>query len=432
MKQLNRRTFLRGAGTAIGLPLLEAMAPIGKTAFAADASPTRIMAYYTPCGISMKDWYPTGFGKDYTLSRTLAPLAGVKDQILVLKALDGRGPMDSQGGGAHSSGTGAFITGVQVQKDAGQGGVSIDQIAAKELGGNTKIDCLVTGTENNTGGESGYNGVFLNNISFVNGNTARPKLTNPMDVFNRITAGFDPTQVNEAALRRQKGDLSVLDFVADDTAKLATQLGQADKIRMEEYLTNLRAIEASLGAQNFEGATCDAKNPVVGASRTAHIDALAQVQALAFECDVTRIQTFMLANGGTYATYGFLPGIGGSHHGISHSKNYDQIRTIDLWEMERFAFFLNLLKAKKDPSGKNLLETCAIYFGNEICDGDAHNCNDLPVILAGSANGYFRTGEHLDVTGVKYTNVLYSMLNAFGSKETKVGNSTGLFTEGMA
>jgi Protein of unknown function (DUF1552) len=432
MKQLDRRTFLRGAGAALSLPLLEAMAPIGKTALAQDAAPARIMAYYVPCGIRMNHWTPTAFGKDYTLSRTLSPLEKVKDQLLVLKGLDGRGPMDSQMGGAHSSGTGAFITGVQVQKGQQRGAISMDQIAANALGARTKLDCLVTGIENGLDGESGYNGIFLHNISFVNGTTPRPKMTNPTDVFNKIVGGGGGGAPNLEAQRRIALKKSVLDYVADDATKLSTRLGQNDKIRMDEYLTRVRKIEQDLGSGEIILPGCSGTDPGQPNGRVKHVEIMAQLQALAFECDATRIQTFMLADGGTYTTYGFLDGVDGGHHGISHSGDDKKISTIDYWEIQMFAYLLELLKNTRDPSGKSLLESCAVYFGNEISDGNRHNCDDLPVLLAGGCNGYFATGQHIDVTGVKYTNVLLSMLNAFGVEMEKLGNSTGPFTQGMA
>jgi Protein of unknown function (DUF1552) len=431
MKPLDRRTLLRGTGIALSLPLLEAMAPMNKTAFAASATPARMMAYYTPNGMSMRDWTPTTFGKNYELSNTLKPLASVKDKILVLKGLDGRGPMDSQGGGAHPAGTGAFFTGVQVQKFAGTGAISVDQIAAKALGRNTRLDSLVTGIENTAGTEAGYHPMFCHNISFVDPITPKPKITDPMTVFNTIVSSLSGGAIDPDASRRMAAKKSVLDYVANDAQKLANKLGQQDKNRVDEYLSNVRAIEANLEGMNLDATACPHENIVTNyAVRQEKIKVMADLQALAFECDVTRIQTFMLADSGTNFTYSFL-GISDGHHNLSNSFNHAQIRIIDHWEIQMFAYLLEQLNLKKDPSGKSLLDSCAIYFGNEISDGASHNCNNLPVLLAGSCNGYFATGQHIDVTNVKYTNVLLSMLDAFGVKMDALGNSTGLFYQGM-
>jgi Protein of unknown function (DUF1552) len=433
MKRLDRRTLLRGAGVALSLPLLEAMAPVNKTAFASSATPARMMAYYTPNGMYMPNWTPTTLGKDYVLSNTLKPLEPVKDHILVLKGLDGRGPMSSQGGGAHAAGTGAFLTGVQVQKEAGTGAISADQIAANALGRNTRLDSLVTGTENSTNGENGYHPMFSHNISFINPTTPKPKLINPTAVFNTIVSSLSNGIIDPEVSRRLAAKKSVLDYVANDAQKLANKLGQQDKNRVDEFLTNVRAIEINLEGMRLSEKGCPTENSVTTyVGRPNLIKVMADLQALAFECDVTRIQTFMLADSGTQTTYSFLPGIVGGHEVTSTSGNYRLVSTIDHWEMQMFAYLLEQLNSKKDPSGKSLLDSCAIYFGNELSDGHSHNCYNLPVIVAGSCNGYFATGQHIDVTNVKYTNVLLSMLDAFGVKIDALGNSTGLFYQGMA
>lgn len=428
MKPLNRRTFLRGTGTALALPLLEAMAPVGKTAFAAGGAPARMLAWYLPCGIHMPAWRPAGTGANYALSPTLEPLANVKDQLMVISGLENV-PGYSMGGGDHSSGTASFLTAVQAAKPGVSGGVSIDQIAAQQLGERTRIDSLALGIEGgdggNCGGESGYNGAYLCNVSWKGPQTRKPKETDPARLFNTLTAGFDPNAATEAALRRKQMDESVLNAVQDDAKNLYGQLGMEDRVRMQEYEHSIRDLEIRLNNVDTGGEECTLEQPVVGSGREGHIKAMCDLQVLAFQCDITRIQTFMLASGGTYTTYGFLPGVNQGHHTLSHTNNFDAIKTIDRWEISMFAYLLEKLNNTKDPSGNSLLESCACLLSNEISDGNRHNHDDLPVLLAGSCNGYFATGQHADLGKARYSNLLYSMLDAFGAQVDGVGDSNG-------
>ncbi len=429
MKPLNRRTVLRGAGTALALPLLEAMAPVGKTAFAQSSSPARMLAWYVPCGIHMPAWRPIGVGEGFTLSETLAPLANVRDKLTVISGLENV-PGHAMGGGDHSSGTAAFLTAVQAAKPGVSGGVSIDQIAAQTLGDRTRIDSLALGIEGgdggNCGGESGYNGAYLCNVSWIGPQTRKPKETDPVRLFNTLTAGYDPAAATEAAAKRRQMDESVLSAVQEDAKKLYSQLGVADRERLQEYEYSIRDLEIRLSDVDTTAPSCTLEQPVVGRGREGHIKAMADLQVLAFQCDITRIQTFMLASGGTYVTYGFLPGINQGHHTLSHTNNFDAIKTIDRWEMSMFAYLLEKLKDTKDPSGNSLLDSCACLLSNEISDGNRHNHDDLPVLLAGSCNGYFKTGTHVDVGKDRYSNLLYAMLDAFGVDATHVGDSNGL------
>lgn len=410
-KKLGRRFFLGGAGAAVALPFLPSAARLfaGGTAHADAAAcetPRRLLAWYVPNGMHMAAWRPSATGRDFALPSILEPLAPVRDRVLVISGIENR-PANPDGPGDHAAGTGSFITATHVFKTDGsdiRNGVSIDQVAASHIGSCTRFASLELGVDGggNAGGcDSGYSCAYSRNISWSGPSTPMPKVTDPRVVFDRLFAGFDPTASIAEIERRRAYQTSVLDVALEDANALRPRLGTSDRHKLDEYLTGVREVEMRISSTEIP--VCEVPGaPASDLDLTAKIDVMSDLQAIALQCDLTRVMTFMMGNAGSNRSYPFL-GIGDGHHSLSHhdgnAENHRKLTLIDRWEVERFAYFLERLAAIEEPGGGTLLDSCAIFFSSEISDGDRHNHDDMPVLVAGSAGGAFESGRHLAFDG---------------------------------
>jgi hypothetical protein len=424
---LSRRTFLRGAGAAIALPFLDAMWPRSARAQAA-ASARRFLAWYVPNGIHMPDWTPSTTGVNYTLPAILAPLAPVRSEVLVLTGLANR-PAVVPVAGDHARGTGSFLTARTVKKTNGadiQNGISIDQRIAEVIGSATSLPSLQLGAE--TGGstgdcDSGYSCAYARNISWAGPQSPLAKETNPVSAFDRLFQGAD-TQIPPAEReRRRLLRLSVLDTVTDDANRLRLDLGASDRQKLDEYLTGVRALE--LRIQNLSGSACDVTAPADPADFVAHVRAMSDLIVMAFQCDRTRVISFMELNAGSNQTYPWL-GVFDGHHQISHHQgleaNFAMLRTIDTWEIEQFVYLLQQMASVTEPEG-SLLDSSLVFFSSEIEDGDAHRHTNLPILLAGRGGGAVLPGQHLRFSGSPpLANLFLTVLRAFGIQDATFGD----------
>jgi hypothetical protein len=431
-KSLLRRSFLGGAGALLGLPLLESLMP--RNVRAADMAPKRLLAYYVPCGIHMQNFRPTSTGANYGLSPILMPLDPVRSKVSVLSGLANM-PARPDGAGDHASGTGAFITNAHPKKTQGadiQNGISMDQVAAGVLGQHTAINSLQLGIEGGSGigdCDSGYSCAYAQNISWADEVTPLPKLTNPGAIFDTMFAGQDPQATAEEQAKRLHYRTSILDYVKEDATKLQTRLGKSDKLKVEQYLTGVRELEEKLAASG-QGPQCiPGDKPGDPLDLADHIALMNQLMTLAFQCDSTRVISFMLANAGSNRSYDFI-GVSGGHHELSHHQdlaaNFDKLTLIDTWEVQQFANLLSSLDAVEDIDGKTLLDNSLIFFSSEISDGNAHNHDDMPILLAGSAGGAIVPGRHVEFAGAPSVGQLFvSMLNALDVDINAFGDATG-------
>ena len=445
-RPLHRRTILKGIGAAVALPWLEAMTarvlPATSSAYAGESGAPRRMAFlFTPNGIHMPDWTPRIEGTAFELPWILEPLALHKQELLVLSGLaQDQAQAHGDGPGDHARSAAVFLTGAHPVKTSGANlrvGVSVDQVAARAVGSATRFASLELGLEGgrqNGGCDSGYSCAYSNNISWRTPTTPSSKEVNPRLVFERLFLEGRPGETKQERAARRARRASVLDLVGEDARRLHKQLGGADRAKMDEYLAGLREIEQRIERSERERA--EGKDPVaefelppgVPGDKRAHFQLMADLLVLAFQTDTTRIATFMLGNGGSNTSYREV-GVPEGHHGLSHhggdKAKTDKIRAINRFHVEQFAYLLGRLRSV--PSGEGtLLDESMILFGSGIGDGNRHNHDELPVLLAGRGGGTIRPGRHVRYPRwTPLNNLFLSMLERVGAPATQLGDSRG-------
>ena len=425
---LTRRTFLAGAGATIALPFLES------AAWAQEAAGKRLLFYYVPNGIHMPAWTPSAAGRPYELTPILQSLAPVKDKLLVLTGL-ANPPARPDGPGDHAAGTGSFLTCTHVFKTEGadiQNGISVDQVAAATVGAQTSFPSVQLGVDG--GGsvgncDSGYSCAYSRNISWAGPTTPLPKAVNPQLVFDRLFAGFDSRSTAEERAKRTRYRASILDYASGRARTLQARLGARDRAKLDEYLTSVRALEVRIAESDT--AQCIAEDrPDRDVPFQEHARLMSDLMVLAFQCDQTRIVSFMLGNAGSGRAFPFL-GVNGAHHEISHhqnqQENFDQLQIIDTWEVEQLAYLLQAMDAVDEGNGTTLLDNTLVFFSSEIEDGNAHRHSNLPVLLAGGGALGVDSGRHVVYRDNEpIANLFVSMLQLSGVPAATFGdNGTG-------
>lgn len=435
---LARRTVLRGLGAAIALPWLEVMGPV--TAWANDdksarKAPNRLAFLYVPNGKNMADWTPASEGNDFALPKTLEPLSDLRGDVNILTGLTAdKARPHGDGGGDHARALAAFLTGAQPRKTDGtdiRAGVSVDQVAASRVGDQTRLASLEIGCEQ--GGmagncDSGYSCVYSSTMSWRSATQPNPKEVNPKLVFERLFA----TVPDKDRLNRDKRRRSILDVVREDASDLKGRISVADQRKLDEYFTSIRDIEERMerAARLPEVKTPDYAKPNGPPSDyQEHIRLMCDLMVLAFQADVTRVATFVLANEGSNKPYPFI-GVSEGHHDLSHHGNdqakKSKIRDINTFHVKQLAYLLNKLKSIREGDGC-LLDHCLIAYGSGNSDGNAHNHDDLPILLAGRGGGTVKTGRHLRYAKETPLNNLWlAMLNRVDVQLPFLGDSTGV------
>ncbi len=435
-RPVDRRTVLKGLGAAVALPWLEAMGPV--TAWA-DSSPgtkvpNRMAFLYVPNGANMADWTPKADGPLGELPAILQPLNGLKSDFSVLTGLTAdKARAHGDGGGDHARALSAFLTGCQPRKTDGtdiRAGVSVDQVAAGRIGDATRLPSLEIGGEAGAMAgncDSGYSCVYSSTMSWRSATQPLPKEVNPKLVFERL---FGSGGAAERA-RRDARRKSVLDFVREDSADLKGRLGATDQRKLDEYFSALRDVEVRIAkAQKLPPVKApDMKAPTaIPAKYEEHLQLLSDLLVLAFQADVTRVCTFVFANEGSNKPYPFA-GVSEGHHDLSHhgndAKKKAKIRDINTFHVKQLAYLLNKLKATKEGNG-TLLDNCMIAYGSGNSDGNAHNHEDLPILLAGGGCGTLKQGRHVRYAKETPVNNLWlSMLDRMYVMLASLGDSTG-------
>jgi hypothetical protein len=348
----------------------------------------------------------------------------------VLSGVDNT-PGRSEGGGDHAAGTGSFLTCTHVRKTAGAdilNGISIDQVLAPVLSQGALLPSLELGTD---GGASvgdcdtGYSCAYARSIAWSGPTTPLPKQTSPAAVFDRLFAGYDPDATAAEIAKRQRYRTSVLDASLDDADTLRGKLGRTDLAKLDEYMTSVRELEMRIsGPANV----CQpGERPGAGLDFAQRSQAMIDLIAIAIECDLTRVVTFMLGNAGSNATHPQV-GVTESHHELSHhmmnATNLEKLTTIATWEIGQLAYLLTKLRAIDDGDGATALDNSIVFCSSEIEDGDAHRHTNLPVVVAGTAGGTILTGQHRRYTGgPPLANLFIAIANGLGVPLTSFGDN---------
>jgi len=427
---VSRRAFLGGAGVLLALPALELFSSGRRRARAAAGDkPKRMIFMYTPNGMHMPSWTPATFGAAWT-SPTLDDLGDMKSHALVITGLQNL-PGKPTGAGDHGAGSGAYLTCRSVRKTEGddiESGISVDQVAAGELGKSTRYPSLELGLEGGAGlggCDSGYSCAYTRNIAWASEKTPLPKVTNPRVVFDRLFAGYDPNETEQVRERRIGQKKSILDWVRTDANGLAARVGANDKQKLDEYLTGVRGIEERL-AQSRDSVCEATARPSEIYDMDEHVGLLGDLLVTAFRCDLTRISTLMLGNGGSGRSFTFVdPTVTGGHHDISHHQddpeNFRKLEIINRWEVRKLAEIARKLHAEKDAEGESLLDQTMIYLSSEISDGNAHSHTNLPVVLVGGGGGTLTPG-HIERKAQPMANLFIAMLGAAGVNVSTFGD----------
>lgn len=459
---ISRRTVLKGLGVSMCLPLLDAMRPLeawaapaqsgAKTGAGRERPPVRMAVLYMPNGVNPGRWTPTGSGRDFELSPILAPLVGLKSELLVFSELMNKSSIEGDG---HYVKVAPFLTGTAVTKTTGSdlrcGGMSLDQVVAQRIGNLTALPSLELSVEAVTNGVDtnvGFTRLYGSHISWSTPTTPVTREINPQLAFDRLFRS-DVSRRHASP----EDDKSVLDAVMADAKGLKAKIGGADRLKLEEYFESVRSVEkriafdaahrkdqyladplaraeiAKLGGRIKDYYNDPARLSERSIDHTEQVRLMLDIIALAFWTDSTRVATFMFGNEVSGKNFSFLEGVSGGHHQISHHENdaakLEEYQKINIWHLQQYAYLLEKLKSIKEGDG-TLLDNSMVMLGSGMKDGNAHSPQNLPILLAGRGGGQIATGRHLAYEPkTPLCNLYRSMLDCMGTPLTNFGDSTG-------
>ncbi len=436
-KHLPRRTFLKGAGVSLALPLLESMIPAGTALAQTAASPkTRLGCIYIPHGATMDKWTPASEGTAFDFPEILQPLEPFRDRVCVVSNL-AHAPVapwageDTGGAENHVRAAAVFLSGAHpVKKNEAHVGATVDQIAAGRVGQDTPLPSIELSMEplNLNCGDVGFTCAYRNTLSWKSATLPLPMENNPQIVFERL---FGDGSTDAQRRERRSQAKSLLDSIRQQVPSLEKELPPDDRRRLRDYLDEVREIERRVQQVDATlSRNLELPDAPVGVPATfeAHLNLMFDLQVLAYKSEVTRISTLMLARENSNAVY---PGCGvreGFHNASHHSnerKNMDQFAVVNRYHIKMLTSFLEKLRSTPDGDG-NLLDHSMILYGSSLSDGNEHNFDPLPVLLAGGASGKLRGGRHLRYAPhTPMANLLLSMLHKLDVPVDAIGNSTG-------
>jgi hypothetical protein len=444
---LDRRTFLRGAGAMLALPVLDAMTPafsaMDRAKTGAQPAVPRLGFIYIPNGVNLETWRPAGQGTNFTLSPTLSALEPFRDRVTVMSGLAHHAAdRMNDGAGDHSRATAVFLSGCHAKRTQGADlylGITADQVAARTLGKDTLLPSLELSLEDRNLGalcDEGYTCAYSNTLSWSSPTTPLPMERDPRLVFERL---FGEGGNAKERILRLREDRSILDSVKGNMKQLQKTLAPTDRRRLDEYFDSIREVEQRLQrieAHNLESpstSSAGGSRPVgVPQQFEDHIRLMFDLQVLAFEADITRVITFMLGRETSGRSYPQI-GVPDSHHSVSHHDNNPEklakIAKIDAYHVQQLAYFLKKLSETQDGDA-SLLDRSMILYGGGISNGNLHNHNSLPALLAGGGAGQLKGGRHLDYReDTPMSNVLLSILDKAGARTDNLGDATGVLAE---
>ena len=437
-KALSRRTFIRGTGAALALPLLESMLPALARAQEYIKPAQRLFVGYVPNGVIMDKWTPGAFGNNFEFPVTLQPLIKHRGKISILTglALHPAMPQPGEGTGDHVRASAAYLTGAHPKKTEGadlQCGVSMDQLAAGYIGDTTQMRSLEVALDPNEligACEAGWSGAYANTLSWRNEATPLPMENQPRAVFERLFGDSNDTSV-EARQARLTEERSILDSLLAEVDKLQKTLPSHDRQKIDQYLEAIRDAERRIAIaekQNIE--LPEMLRPAGGIPDTfaEHARLMFDLQLMAFQTDITRVITFMMSREVSPRSYPEL-GIPDPHHGLSHHQDnpvqMEKLAKLNRHHIEQFAYFMDKLESTPDGDA-TLLDNIVMLYGCGISDGNKHLHTDLPCFIAGGGSGTHQGGRHIKFENdLPISNLQLTMLQNFGMTRDVLGDSTG-------
>ena len=430
---LPRRTFLRGMGAALALPLLDAMVPAASAmAKTAAAAPRRLGYVYIPMGMNPEPWTPAEVGRLSQLSVSLSPLTPHLDNVTVVTNLEIN---DAHISGNHASANSAFLTCVRPKRTEGSdyvNGTSVDQVAARQIGGDTPLPSLEIGTDliAQVGNcDNGFACVYMNSLSWASPTAPNPTEADPRVVFERLFGDGGTPDQRQAELRTNR---SILDWVLDDMASLRAQLGTGDRHKVSEYLDTVREVERRI--QRAEQSAAD--SPLSDLTRPTsvpdvweeHVKLMYDLQVLALRADLTRVITFQMAREASTRTYPQI-GVPEPHHPTSHHVNDPEklakLAKINQYHVSLFAYLVDKLKSTEDGDG-TLLDHTTYLLGSGLGNPNVHDHRNLPVVVASGAGSRIAGGRHIQYDELTpFANLHLTLLDDVGVHLDDFADSTG-------
>jgi hypothetical protein len=443
-KHLSRRAVLRGLGVSLSLPLLDSMIPAQTPLARTAAKPQiRLALCFMPHGAVMSNWTPKSVGENFEISRALMPLKPYQDQLVVVSNLAHAmaapaGPGDN--GGDHTRSPAVYLNGVHPKRTDGadiRAGTTIDQMAAEKIGQETPLPSLELAIEDYSGltgsCDVGFSCVYMNTISWRTPTTPMPMEINPRTVFDRL---FGDGATAQERLERIEQQRSILDAVTGQIRRLEKGLGPNDRNRVAEYLDSIREIERRIALAEKQSQNAALEVPTAPSGipddHEAHTKLMFDLMTVAFQADITRISTFMMAREVSYRTFPTL-GISEGFHPASHHQNnperLENLTKINTYHVSLLAHFLQRLRSTPEGDG-NLLDNSLVLYGSGMSNSNIHNHSPLPVVVAGGAAGQIKGNRHLMYPeDTPMANLLLSILHKAGVEKDAVGDSTGPLTE---
>jgi hypothetical protein len=428
---------LRGLGATVALPVLDAMVPALTAQSKTAAAPVRRLGvFYVPNGMSMPYWFPKSEGPVRTLPPTLQSLEAFTDRVLLCGGLADEPANRVKGGGDHARSAGTFLTGVAYKNTSGAdvyGSISMDQVVAKELAKETQLASLELGIESNAmlgSCDGGASCAYTNTVAWANETTPLPIENDPRAVFERLFGTSGSTD-RGARLARIEQDRSILDFVSEQLGRLKQRLGPSDTVRVTEYLDSIRDVERRIQmaeAQNSRELPVVEQPIGIPTDYMEHAKLMMDMLALAYQTDLTRVSTFMLAKEVSGRSYPEI-GVADSHHPVSHHQDepakLERLHKINAYHFQQFAYLVD--KLSKLPEGdRTMLDHTLFLYGTGISDSNTHFHDDLPIALVGGQAAGIKGGRYIRYAkGTPITNLYVAMLDFMGVAVETFGDSTG-------
>ena len=430
-KVLPRRTFMRGMGATVALPLLDAMVPAMS---ALTKAPPRFTAIYCGNGANMNDWTPASEGVGFTFSPSLKPLEAFRDQTLVVTGLDNfQGTDQGDSGGQHPRAAPAFMSCAHPKQTEGadvQAGTTVDQMIAQNIGRDTKLPSLEVSVDRNDvvgACDHGYACAYFNSMSWKSPTTPLPAETNPRFVFERLFGSGDTAEERQA---RSEEDRSILDGVTREISSLRRTLGAHDRLKLGEYFEGIRDVEQRIAKSASYNSDVEIPDRPVGEPETfrEYAELLFDLQVIAFQADITRVSSFMMARENVNRSYNEI-GLPEAHHSISHHGNNPEkmkvYSKLNHYHVDTLAYFVRKLQSVPDGDG-TLLDHSVVFFGSGFSDGNTHNNFNVPVVVVGGRDQQIKGNRHLRYPkGTPLANLSLTLMAKFGMSEESFGDSTG-------